>query len=261
MSLLTPIKKIYWRIFVAIDERLKFPALKKGETGIQLGFDMSAPVTSDLFLMAHRVGPGGKVIGIDPDPRNHAIAKSIIEKNNYPVQLMHKAVYDHAGTMTLLLGEKASWNQLNIFPPDEEVNFQSSTIQVEMQTLDAMVAENNMDISRIGHINITVNGAEYGALKGMEHILSAAENMAITVIAGRADATGTINGKNDYEAISELLQSHGFTTRFVRMEQLFWWGFIVNFLMKRRWIFRRSSYGVVMAVKGNKKIPFYQSYS
>ena len=83
-------KKLFWKLFNAIDERLKFPALQKGETAIQLGFDMSAPVTSDLFLLVNRVGKNGLVIGIDPDPRNVAAAHLIVERQKYPIQLNFK---------------------------------------------------------------------------------------------------------------------------------------------------------------------------
>jgi FkbM family methyltransferase len=254
-------KKIFWKLFNAIDRRLKFPSLQKGEIGIQLGFDMSAPVTSDLFLMADCVGKTGKVIGIDPDPNNVAVAQAIINTKNLPIQLIHKAVYSEKGTMQLLLGDKASWNQLQIIPLDTGVDFSGKSIAVEMDTLDNILADNNIAPSAIGHINITINGAEYFALKGMEKLLSSAKNLSLTVIAGRYDDSGTINGNPDFKVIKQFLQTLGFTVKFRRIHKLLWWGFIVNTLIKRKWIYGKQNYGVIMAAKGDKKTPWYQSFS
>ena len=105
------IKNIIWKCFTSIDAKLKFPNLKKGEIGIQLGFDMAYPLTSDLFSMYKRVKPNGLVIGIDPDPFNHQIAQQIINENNYNIQLIQKGTYSKKGVTRLLIGKKSSWNQ------------------------------------------------------------------------------------------------------------------------------------------------------
>jgi len=254
-------KKLFWKIFKVIDGRLKFPCLLPGEIGIQIGFDMSAPVTSDLFLMADSVGKKGTVIGIDPDPNNIAHATQIITSKNLPIQLIHHAVYAEKGSIQLLLGDKASWNQLAAIPLDTDVSFSGKIITVEMDTLDNLIELNNIDIAKIGHINITINGAEYYALKGMGHLLSNAKNICITVIAGRYDDSGTINDQPDFKIIKQLLLQHGFKVKFRRMHKLFWWGFIVNTIIRRRWIYGKKNYGVIMAAKGNKHIPWYQSFS
>ncbi len=254
-------KKLFWKIFNIIDGRLKFPCLLPGEIGIQLGFDMSAPVTSDLFLMADRVSKKGKVIGIDPDPFNIAYAQKIIADKNLPIQLIHRAVYYEKGSMQLLLGDRASWNQLVIIPLDEEVSYNGKTVNVEMDTLDNLIEIDKIDIAKIGHINITINGSEYYALKGMENLLSSAKNIGITVIAGRYDESGIIEGQADFKIIKQLLLQYGFKVKFRRMHKLFWWGFIVNTIIKRKWIYGKQNYGVIMATKGNKYIPWYQSFS
>lgn len=253
-------KKLFWKLFNAIDGRLKFPALQPGEIGIQLGFDMSAPVTSDLFLMTDRVGKNGLVIGIDPDPRNVAAAHLIVARQQYPIQLLHNAVFNTSGSMQLLLGEKASWNQLKNVPLDDTVSYNVDEVTVEMDTLDNLLKLHQIDTSRIGHVNITINGAEYFALQGMQELLQK-NDLAITVVAGRYDDSGFINGEPDYKVIKRLLKQYGFTVKFRRIHKLFWWGFIVNTLMKRRWIYGKKNYGVIMAAKGKKSIPWYQSFS
>lgn len=255
------IKKSFWKLFTLIDARLKFPNLKKGDIGIQLGFDMTAPLTSDLFTMYKKVNPKGKIIGIDPDPFNHQIALEIINKKKYNIDLIQKGTYSKKDITKFMIGEKSSWNQLKNVPKDSTVLFTGREMDVEIDKLDSIIEQVNINIKDISHINITINGAEYDTLIGMDKVLSESKNLSLTVIAGRHDESGTINGKPDYELIIPLLHSYGFITKFKRMNQLFWWGFIVKCLLNRQWIYNQPNFGVIMAVKGSKKLKWYQSFS
>jgi FkbM family methyltransferase len=259
--LIKSLKNIFWKIFTSIDARLKFPNLNPGEIGIQLGFDMTAPVTSDLFLMQNRVTSKGKVIGVDPDPFNHEIAKKIIAQNNLPIHLIQKGTYSKKDTTSFLIGEMSSWNQLKEVPKDSTVSFTEKEISVDVDQLDAIVKENGININSISHINMTINGAEYATLLGMNEILSATKNLSLTITAGRYDESGTINGKPDYELIIPLLKSYGFEVKFKRIHQLFWWGFVTKLIVSRKWIYSQPNYGIIMANKGNKAIKWYQSFS
>lgn len=255
------LKQFIWKTFVQIDSVLKFPNLRNGEIGIQLGFDMKAFVTSDLFTMYRRIKPKGKIIGIDPDPRNINAAQKIIDKEKLNIRLIQKAIFSEKGECELLIGESASWNQLNNIPIDSTVRFTDEKIIVEMDSLDNIVNELNINIDKIGHINFTINGTEYEALKGMHKILSVAKDINLTIIAGRYDESGTIDNRPDFKVIIEYLHKYGFTTKFRRMHQLIWWGFVVKTLFNRKWIYGKNNYGVIMAAKGNKKIKWYQSFS
>lgn len=250
-----------WKAFTALDARLKFPNLNPGKIGIQLGFDMAYPVTSDLFTMHKRVFPGGKVIGIDPDPNNHAVARKIIAHQGLNIDLIQLGTYSEQGKSTFLLGSKSSWNQLGIVPKDTTVEFRNESIEVKIDTLDHILNELHIDKQQIGHINMTINGAEYATLLGAGSLLSEIDDLSLTVIAGRYDESGTIAGKPDYEMIIPILKSHGFQVKFRRMHQLFWWGFVTRLLMNRRWIYGKQNFGVIMACKGKHRIKWYQSFS
>ncbi len=255
------LKSFFWKSFTNIDGGLKFPHLTDGEIGIQLGFDMTSSVTSDLFTMYNRVHPRGKVIGIDPDPHNHQIAEKIIQEKKYNIQLIQKGTYSKEDSVQFLIGEKSSWNQLEIVPKDSTVSFTDDQITVEINTLDRILKEENIDIQQIGHINLTINGAEYDTLLGMGNLLKNVKNLSLTITAGRHDESGTINGKKDMELILPLLQNYGFITKFKRINELFWWGFIVKLLINRKWIYNQPNYGIIMATKGNRKPKWYQSFS
>jgi hypothetical protein len=256
------IKQVFFRFFSSIDQFLKFPELKKGETGIQVGFDMYSPVTSDLFEMARKVGKKGVVLGIDPDPWNHRVASEIIARRRYShVRLIESGTFSEPSKAKFLFGRRSSWSQIGHIPIDETVEFSGKEAEIQLDTLDNIIDRQGIDIDRVGHVNITNNGAEYFTLLGFEKGLREARNMALSVIAGRYDSSGTIDGKPDYEMITDYLRSLGYKTKFRRIHQLFWWGFCVKLLINRTWIYHKKNYGVIFASKGNKRIPFYQSFS
>lgn len=255
------LKKIVWKCFAAMDAKLKFPYLKKGDLGIQLGFDMVSPLTSDLFSMHKRTGKEGLVIGIDPDPTNHLLATKIIHEQQLSIQLIQKGTFSKKGSMNFLLGEKSSWNQLGEIPKDSTVNFSGKEISVEIDQLDDILENTGINLQQVKHINITNNGAEYDTLLGMEKILQQIEHLSLTIIAGRHDESGIINGKKDFELILPFLHERGFTTKFKRINQLFWWGFITKLFFNRKWVYSQSNFGVIMACKGNHRLKWYQSFS
>ena len=245
-----------------VDQHLKFPELKRGEIGIQVGFDMYSPVTSDLFEMSRKVGNKGLVIGIDPDDWNHKVAREVIQLRKYPnIRLIQCGTYSEDTVSTFLFGKRSSWSQIGNIPVDETVELSGKKMEIQLKRLDHLLREQDIDIQKIGHINITNNGAEYDTLIGSEHTLRSIQDLSLTVIAGRYDASGIINESPDYEVIIKYLKSLGFRTRFRRMDQLFWWGFCVKLLINRTWIYNKKNYGVVFAAKGKKRIPFYQSFS
>jgi FkbM family methyltransferase len=259
---MSTLKHLFFRLFSIMDRNLKFPALKRGSIGIQVGFDMCYPQTSDLFGMSGMVGRKGVVYGIDPDPWNHRVAEEEIRRRGCEnIKLIQLATFSERTEAKLLLGRQASWSQLGNIGIDETADFSGEEREVQLDTLDHIFAQHHIDIRQVRHVNITNNGAEYHTLKGFENGLRQAERLALTVVAGRYDASGTIDGRPDHELITSYLQSLGYRTRFRRIHQLFWWGFCVKLLINRTWVYNRENYGVIFAVKGSKSIPFFQSFS
>ena len=254
-------KKIVWNWFTLIDGKLKFPYLKNDKIGIQLGFDMNYPSTSDLFSMEKRINNKGLIIGIDPDPINHGIAQPIINTNKLPIQLIQKGTYSKKDSLQLIYGNERSWNQLETIPMDDSVGFTSKKIEVEVNTLDNIIEELKVNTSKIAHINLTINGAEYDTLLGMKNTLTSCKNLSLTIIAGRPELSGVINGKDDYKVIIEYLNQFGFQSKFKRINQLFWWGFVTKLLFNREWIYSKKNFGIIMAGKGSQPLKWYQSFS
>ena len=219
-------KHALFYLFSLVDQYLKFPDLHKGEVGIQIGFDMYSPVTSDLFEMSRKVGKKGIILGIDPDEWNHQEAEKIIIKRKYTnIRLQKLATYSERTTASFKFGRRSSWSQLGNIAIDETVDFSGKEEEVQLYSLDHILEHEHIDIEDIAHVNITNNGAEYHTLLGFEKGLRNAKDLALTVISGRHDASGTIEGKPDFELVTSYLQSLGYKTKFRRIHQLFWWGF------------------------------------
>lgn len=244
-----------------VDVRLKFPNLKSGGTGIQVGFDLSSKnLTSDVWNMINRVGANGKVLAVDPAPTNHKNLVSVLgDRNN--VFLVQKGTFKESGKMNLILTPRESHMILESLDKSNMRKKANGLLEVQLDTLDNILNDEGIDLQSIDHINITNNGAEYNTLLGMERILTENENLGITVIAGRHDNLGFNGKKPDYEMIQEYLQKFGFKTKFYRGNSLIWWSFFHSLLLKRKWIFNKKTFGVVMGAKGDCRIPFYQSYS
>jgi len=260
---LKKIKSSVWKTFTFLDAKIKFPNLKSGEIGIQAGFDMDRIATTDLLTMDKREKPDGMILGIEADPRNIKRAKEYVKENQLNIELVLGGLFSEEGEVELLLGESKSSNQLTSIPIDETDYFTGELVTVPMKTLDTIVEELKIDIDKIGHISLTINGAEYFSLLGMTRILEESKNLNLTIVAGRHNESAYFDadGVADYIKIIELLEPYGFTIKFKRIHQLFWWGFVVKALLNRKWIYGQKNYGVVFAAKGNKELKWYQSFS
>lgn len=241
---------------------MKFPNLHKGDIGIQVGFDLSSKnLVTDVLKMHYRTGNQGLVIGIDPDPSNHQSIRPIIEERKLNIILIQKATYSEKKIGKLVLGKRASHNILEEFNKDNNPYFSEEIIEVPIDTLDNIVKETGVDHSRITHISITNNGAEYETLKGMEELFKKCPKLNLTVNAGRPGELGKINGKPDYQVITELLKERGFYCKFRRINESFWWGFVISLLFKRKWVFGKTQYGIIMASSHSRSLKWYQSFS
>lgn len=255
-------KKILLQLFINIDSKLKFPNLRKGETGIQVGFDLSSKsLTTDVLKMNRRTGNEGLVIAVDPDPFNHEKLRSVVEKKGLNVQLVQKGTYSEKTTDKLELGFNSSHNKISSVELETTHVHSGEKIEVELDTLDNIVRELGLDYSKIRHISITNNGAEYDTLLGMEEIFEKCPNLNLTIASGRQGKNGELLGKRDFEVIMPYLREKGFKCRLLRINKSFWWGFVNFLLIKRKWKFSRKQFGVIMASRGSRGIKWYQSFS
>ncbi len=253
-------KTLLHPFFDLLERKFKFSAsLSQGDIGIKIGFDMDTTTTSDLFHMARMVGKGGTIIGIDPDPRNINKAKTLTDKCPGQIILQQYATFSSTGEMKMKVGKKASHN--TFFNKKEDSLFDDE-MMVKMDTMDNILENLNILPKEISHIHITNNGAEYDTLKGMTNLLSNAEDLSITLVAGRHGEEGLIDGKPDQKVIAQYLYDFGFRTKFKRKNNFFWMGFVkyhlIKGLLKGKWNFNKRTWGFVIAKKGSKDFGFLE---
>ena len=155
--------------------------VKPGDWVVQAGVDLGVKGKfSNAILLSDRVKKNGKVFAIEPDPRNVIMLKEYISKHKITnIEVVEKAVWHKTDTMIFEQGEESWWNRLDIIKGDDtdtrEFRFVGS-VEVQADTIDNIIGES---AKRISHVCLTVNGAEYNALQGMDKIL---KNDKLTVL-------------------------------------------------------------------------------
>jgi FkbM family methyltransferase len=137
--------------------------------------DIGAHIGMYTILAAEKVGDIGKVISVEPEPRNYEQLKKNIELNKFKnVITKNIALSDHEGLEKLYLSSSAGSHSL-IFQEDEN----SSCIDVPVKTLDKLLEE--LDIKKVDIIKIDAEGSEIPILEGAEKTLKNNSDVKIIV--------------------------------------------------------------------------------
>lgn len=127
--------------------------------------DVGANLGLYALLAARRVGPTGRVIAIEPDPRSVSYLRHNILANGFPhiIQVEPVAAGDHLGTAPLYLDpDYAARSSTN-----SGHHAHSSTVDVPLRTLDHLL----QGTSRLDLIKLDVEGAEMPVLRGARYVL------------------------------------------------------------------------------------------
>lgn len=131
--------------------------LKPGMTVLDIG----ANIGYYTLMMRRLVGPGGKLIAVEPSPENIALLKRNLALNGYEATEVHaKAVSDAARTRHLFLSQMSN---LNTFHETGTGGLQLSgrSIAVETTTVPELMAGRPLDLLRMdveGHEVEVING-------------------------------------------------------------------------------------------------------
>lgn len=108
------------------------------------------------LLAASQIGPHGKVIAIEPEPKNcYWIKKSIAANAFSNIELIEAAAAERTGSARLFLGKKSGWHSLR-----KGAGSTDETIEVKTIALDDLDGGSlNADL-----IKIDVEGAEHSVL-------------------------------------------------------------------------------------------------
>jgi len=206
---------------------LKKENVKLGDVVVQAGVDMTT-CSSDVIYMSEIVGPGGLVIGIEPDKNNVQKINDYIRHHKITnIVIVEKAVWKVRGEFPLLMGKRSMDNRLEdisgIFDI-KEIEAYTGTCMVETDTLDNIL--DDLGVENISHIRLTINGAELEVLEGMERILSKKRDngFSIIVAGGKTQPFGPlIGGEPTDKKIVSVLRKHKFQTRYDKKGWIIAW--------------------------------------
>lgn len=169
-------------------------ALRNGMNIIDIG----AHIGVYTVLVAEKVGETGKIIAIEPEPRNYEQLLKNIKINNFRnIIPLNIALFNHEGYEKLFLSSFSSSHSLS--PKKDTI----SSIEVPVKTLDNLLKELNFNTVDI--IKIDTEGAEIPILKGAEKTLKANPNAKIIV--------ASYHYPSEKEEVCQFLNERGFKTK------------------------------------------------
>jgi len=130
--------------------------------------DIGANVGFYTVLLASRVGPGGRVIAIEPDPTNASLLRRSAAANDLGnVTLLEAAVLDRAGTIDLYRS-RTNFGDHRVFDGAEDGTAR------EKVTVPAVVLDEYLERERVRPtlVKMDIQGAEVTAFPGMARTLS-----------------------------------------------------------------------------------------
>jgi FkbM family methyltransferase len=175
--------------------------------------DVGAHYGRYTLIAAKRIGPKGKVIAIEADPKNFDMLNKNIKLNELSehVITLNFAATSNKSKVKLSIPEKKSGHTIysSIIPdraPTEKF------IEVNANTLDNLLHENGISIEEVNWIKIDVEGAELEVLKGATNVLSKNKDISLLI-----EIHNIENGKNLYRPIMDLLDNYNFKKEFEKI--------------------------------------------
>jgi FkbM family methyltransferase len=128
-------------------------------------YDIGASVGFFAVLLGRQVGEQGRVVAIDPQPRNVEALRHNLALNAFTHIDVHEvAVGTAAGTARFAPGEQAVWGGLT-----EDADEAASGYDVRVVSLDEEVAAGRLPVPDL--VKLDIEGGEGDALRGMHTIL------------------------------------------------------------------------------------------
>ena len=152
-----------------------FNYIKKGDICVQVGcaeWMIDFGVSMSLVMSAI-VGKEGRVIIVEPDQKNIDIFNEYAKRHTITnITMVKKAAWKEKGLNTFTFyDDRSSTNVITEVESNsswkdtpEYQNRKKRDVQIEMDTLDNIFRELNVQPD---FVNMTINGAEFGAIQGM----------------------------------------------------------------------------------------------
>lgn len=188
------------RLSFVSDRRFILDFLRRHITPGSRVVDIGAHIGLLTLTFARAVGRLGHVWAFEPDPTNFRLLERNVEANDIKnTTLIQRAVSERTGVAVLYLSDCSALHRL--YPS----RLCHRTIDVETTKLDDFFRRVD---GRIGVIKLDIEGAEFGAIQGMDAILR--RNSDVKIFCECVPAWIEKAGLRVSD-LTELLEGHGFT--------------------------------------------------
>jgi FkbM family methyltransferase len=179
--------------------------------------DVGAHIGLYTLIAAKRVGPGGKVIAIEPDPENFKILKKNILLNQLSnVKALGCAVYSTKEKLKLFLPQLEQGRTIFNTVMQDRARTSNNFLEVEANTLDNILE--SINITEVNWIKIDVEGAELEVLKGAVNTISSNKNITLII---------EIHGIEIYIQMIEYLKAHNLRIMYEKSNEKGDWRHII----------------------------------
>lgn len=170
--------------------------------------DIGANVGFFALLAARLVGPSGRVYAFEPEPDIcEALQRSASANGFDHLHALQLALSNHDGELTFYRARDGTASSLVPEAPGHEARYER-TLSTRVSTLDAIVAEQQIDPARISLLKVDVEGEEPRTILGMLGTLRAAGYPSIWCeVRG---PKGSSRAPNTYGPVRDTLATLGY---------------------------------------------------
>lgn len=208
-------RKIALRMFERSETDFLGKRVKQGFVCVDVG----ANVGYFTHLFAQHAGDSGRVIAVEPIKRNARLIElnSVINGTDENVEVINKAITENlTGQTRFSLRNNSSTSSLeeDKDTPERENPLNTSTvvINVPCEPLDEIVK--GLQLEKIDILKMDIEGYEYRALLGMQHILTSANLrpglMMIELLTKHLECFN-----NSIEQVVQHLSMHHYSAKFI----------------------------------------------
>ena len=179
--------------------------------------DVGAHIGLYSLIAAKRVGPGGKVIAIEPDPENFKILrKNILLNRSKNIEALECAAYSAREKLKLFLPELEQGRTIFNTVMQDRAKTSINFLEVEANTLDNILESKN--ITEVNWMKIDVEGAELEVLKGAVNTLSSNKDTTFVI---------EIHGSEIYRELLGYLKTYNLTIMFEKSNEKGDWRHVI----------------------------------
>ena len=181
--------------------RLLSKELKKG----MICLDVGSNIGYYAVLESNLVGKDGKIIAIEPSPKNYEYLKKNLEmQNNSNVDAFNFAAADKNGEVNFLIYKES--NGCMTIPDGEKTSIPGDIIKVQAKRLDTFLDE--ISVKKIDFVRMDVEGYEYHILNGMKKIIKNSKPMF------QIEVHSSIMGNEGTKKFLKEFQAEGYEAKY-----------------------------------------------